>query len=116
MSRMYPLLSCPSRACRVPRFRYAWLRTIAPKVSHDLEMTLIPVSSTKEGRGMTTVPGSPTVRRRRLAAEMREIREITGKSGYAVAAALKWSPGNMSIDESAKTGLPPREVERLLDY
>ena len=61
-------------------------------------------------------PGSPTVRRRRLAAELREIRESTGKSGEAVAAALKWSPSKISRYERAKTGLRPQEVERLLDY
>src|SRR5947208_14398732 len=69
----------------------------------------------KEGRRMT-VPGSPTVRRRRLAAELREIRESKGKSGDAVAAALKWSPSKISRYERARTGLHPREVERLLDY
>jgi transcriptional regulator with XRE-family HTH domain len=63
-----------------------------------------------------TLPGSPTVRRRRLAAELREIRESKGKSGDAVAAALKWSPSKISRYERAKTGLQPREVERLLDY
>jgi transcriptional regulator with XRE-family HTH domain len=63
-----------------------------------------------------TMPGSPTVRRRRLAAELREIRESKGKSGDAVAAALKWSPSKISRYERAKTGLQPREVERLLDY
>ena len=63
-----------------------------------------------------TVPGSPTVRRRRLAAELREIRESKGKSGDAVAAALKWSPSKISRYERARTGLQPREVERLLDY
>src|SRR6266851_7128207 len=72
--------------------------------------------STKEGRGMTTVPGSPTVRRRRLAAELRGIRESKGKSGDAVAAALRWSPSKISRYERARTGLRPREVERLLDY
>jgi transcriptional regulator with XRE-family HTH domain len=60
--------------------------------------------------------GSPTVRRRRLAAELREIRESTGKSGEAVATALKWSPSKISRYERAKTGLRPQEVERLLDY
>src|ERR1700744_4013398 len=60
--------------------------------------------------------GSPTVRRRRLAAELREIRESKGKSGDAVAAALKWSPSKISRYERARTGLQPREVERLLDY
>ena len=62
------------------------------------------------------MPGSPTVRRRRLAAELREIRESKGKSGDAVAAALRWSPSKISRYERAKTGLQPREVERLLDY
>jgi transcriptional regulator with XRE-family HTH domain len=61
-------------------------------------------------------PASPTVRRRRLAAELRGIRESKGKSGDAVAAALKWSPSKISRYERARTGLRPREVERLLDY
>jgi transcriptional regulator with XRE-family HTH domain len=61
-------------------------------------------------------PASPTVRRRRLAAELREIRESKGKSGEAVAAALKWSPSKISRYERARTGLRPRDVERLLDY
>jgi len=63
-----------------------------------------------------TVPASPTVRRRRLAAELRSIRESKGKSGDAVAAALRWSPSKISRYERARTGLQPREVERLLDY
>ncbi len=63
-----------------------------------------------------TGPGSPAVRRRRLAAELRRIRESTGKSGDTVAAALNWSPSKISRYERARTGLPPREVERLLDY
>jgi transcriptional regulator with XRE-family HTH domain len=63
-----------------------------------------------------TLPGSPTVRRRRLAAELRQIRESKGKSGDAVAAALRWSPSKISRYERARTGLKPREVERLLDY
>src|ERR1700719_4893340 len=63
-----------------------------------------------------TVPGSPTVRRRRLAAELREIRESRGKSGDTVAAALKWSPSKISRYERARTSLQPREVQRLLDY
>jgi transcriptional regulator with XRE-family HTH domain len=63
-----------------------------------------------------TAPASPTVRRRRLAAELREIREHKGKSGDSVAAALRWSPSKISRYERARTGLRPREVERLLDY
>ena len=61
-------------------------------------------------------PASPTVRRRRLAAELRGIRESKGKSGDAVATALKWSPSKISRYERARTGLRPRDVERLLDY
>jgi transcriptional regulator with XRE-family HTH domain len=61
-------------------------------------------------------PASPTVRRRRLAAELRGIRESMGMSGDSVAAALKWSPSKISRYERARTGLQPREVERLLDY
>ena len=61
--------------------------------------------------------GSPTVRRRRLAAELRGIREGKGKSGDAVAPALRWSPSKISRYERARTGLRPlQEVERLLDY
>jgi transcriptional regulator with XRE-family HTH domain len=61
-------------------------------------------------------PASPMVRRRRLAAELRGIREGKGKSGDAVAAALRWSPSKVSRYERARTGLRPQEVERLLDY
>jgi transcriptional regulator with XRE-family HTH domain len=61
-------------------------------------------------------PGSPTVRRRRLAAELRAIRESKGKSGDAVAAALRWSASKISRYERARTSLRPKEVERLLDY
>jgi transcriptional regulator with XRE-family HTH domain len=63
-----------------------------------------------------SMPGSPTVRRRRLAAELRGIRESQGKSGDAVAAALRWSPSKVSRYELARTSLKPQEVERLLDY
>src|SRR6201992_3229475 len=70
---------------------------------------------TEEGRPLIA-PGSPTVRRRRLAAELRAIGESRGKSGDAVAAALKWSASKISRYERARTSLRPKEVERLLDY
>jgi len=59
---------------------------------------------------------SPTVRRRRLASELRSLREALNRSGDTVAAQLSWSPSKISRYERAKTGLKPREVERLLDY
>jgi transcriptional regulator with XRE-family HTH domain len=74
------------------------------------------VSVKNAEEGPMVAPASPTVRRRRLAAELREIREDKGKSGDSVAAALKWSASKISRYERARTGLPPREVERLLDY
>jgi transcriptional regulator with XRE-family HTH domain len=63
-----------------------------------------------------TTSGSPAVRRRRLAAELRTIREDTGKSGDSVAAALNWSPSKISRYELAMTGLKIAEVEKLLNY
>jgi transcriptional regulator with XRE-family HTH domain len=63
-----------------------------------------------------STPGSPTVRRRRLAAELRAIRESSGRSADRVAAALKWSPSKISRYELAGTGLKPHEVEKLVDY
>jgi transcriptional regulator with XRE-family HTH domain len=80
-----------------------------------LRGTRPPVRHREEDRLMSA-PASPTVRRRRLAAELREIREDKGKSGDTVAAALRWSPSKVSRYERARTGLRPREVERLLDY
>lgn len=65
--------------------------------------------------GPMIAPSSPTVRRRRLAAEL-DGWECKGKSGDAVAATLKWLPSKVSRYERAWTGLHPREVERLLDY
>ncbi len=56
------------------------------------------------------------MRRRRLAAELRAIRESTGKSGDVVANALKWSPSKISRYELARTGLKLQEVEKLLNY
>lgn len=59
--------------------------------------------------------GSPTVRRRRLAAELRRLREQDGRTGDEVAAAIDWSPSKISRYELARSGLKPAEVEKLLD-
>jgi transcriptional regulator with XRE-family HTH domain len=62
-----------------------------------------------------TVPASPTVGRRRLAAELRAIRERRGETLKAVAASLSWSTSKLSRYELG-TGLIPGEVASLLDH
>lgn len=59
--------------------------------------------------------GSPTVRRRRLAAELRRLRG-THRTGGEVARALGWSPAKISRYELGQGGFPPHEVEKLLDF
>jgi transcriptional regulator with XRE-family HTH domain len=59
--------------------------------------------------------GSPTVRRRRLAAELRRLRDLSGKTGDQVAEELGWSPSKVSRYELARTGLKPPDVRKLLD-
>ena len=58
--------------------------------------------------------GSPTVRRRRLAAELRRLR---GKrTGGQVSRGIGWSPTKISRAESGHESIPPPEVEKLLDF
>lgn len=63
------------------------------------------------------MPGnaSPTVRRRRLAAELRRLRERAGLTGDEVAGRLAWSPSKVSRYELARTGLKLDDVGKLLD-
>lgn len=65
-----------------------------------------------------TTPGSPNVRRKRLAAELRAIREGRGENLQTVVSALGlgWSTSKLSRYELGTGGLNPREVERLLDH
>lgn len=59
--------------------------------------------------------GSPTVRRRRLAAELRRLRGQSGKTANEVAGVLGWSKAKVSRYELAQSGLKPRDVQSLLD-
>jgi hypothetical protein len=65
-----------------------------------------------------TTPGSPNVRRKRLAAELRAIRDARGENLQTVVSALGhgWSTSKLSRYELGDGGLNPREVERLLDH
>lgn len=58
--------------------------------------------------------GSPMVRRRRLAAELRRLRG--NRTGSEISRAVGWSPTKVSRAESGRESIPPTEVERLLDY
>ena len=61
-----------------------------------------------------TSSASPTVRRRRLAAELRSLRG--GRTGTVVAKALGWSPAKVSRYELGQGTFPVEEIEKLLDY
>ena len=58
--------------------------------------------------------GSPTVRRRRLAAELRRLRG--NRKGGEVARAIGWSATKISRAESGRESLPPPEIEKLIDH
>lgn len=59
--------------------------------------------------------GSPTVRRRRLGAELRTLREQAGMSADDAARHLECSPSKISRVETGRTCAHPRDVRDLLD-
>jgi transcriptional regulator with XRE-family HTH domain len=58
---------------------------------------------------------SPTVRRRRLAAELRRLRLASKLTIEQVADALEWSSGKVSKIENARVSVLPRDARKLLD-
>jgi len=59
--------------------------------------------------------GSPTVRRRRLAAELHRLRDRVGLTGDQVAERLGWSPSKVSRIENTRSGIKVSDAQRLLD-
>ena len=59
--------------------------------------------------------GSPSVRRRRLAAELRRLREYAGLNAGTVADRLSWSGSKLSRIETSKSGVKEEDVRLLLD-
>lgn len=57
---------------------------------------------------------SPTVKRRRLAAELRKAREASGLTIEEVADKLEWSSAKISRIENARVSVLPRDVKFLL--
>src|SRR5260370_1594098 len=58
---------------------------------------------------------SRTVRRRRVAAELRRLRQASRLTIEQVAETLEWSPGKVSKIENARVSVLPRDARRLLD-
>ena len=59
--------------------------------------------------------GGPSVRRRRLAAELRRLREEQGLTADEVAETLQWSGSKISRIELCRTGVKVADLGRLLD-
>jgi transcriptional regulator with XRE-family HTH domain len=59
--------------------------------------------------------GSPNVRRRRLAAELRRLRERAGFIGEEVARRLEWSTSKISRLERGQSGVKRTDLRRLLE-
>ena len=57
---------------------------------------------------------SPTVKRRRLAAELRAYRDRAGLTIEEVAQRLEWSTAKISRIENARVSVLPRDVKFLL--
>jgi transcriptional regulator with XRE-family HTH domain len=66
--------------------------------------------------GQVTAPASPTVRRRRLAAELRRLREHANLTGDQVAEHMGWSASKVSRLENAHTPPRPPEIKKLLAF
>jgi transcriptional regulator with XRE-family HTH domain len=59
-------------------------------------------------------PASPTVRRRRLAAELRRLRERAGLTGDQVAARVGWSASKLSRFENGHAAPRAAEIRKLM--
>jgi transcriptional regulator with XRE-family HTH domain len=77
-------------------------------------VTLLPWFALATWEVHVAASGSPTVRRRRLAAELRRLRGA--RKGSAVAEALGWSPAKISRYELGRTNFPLDELGKLLDF
>lgn len=75
------------------------------------------VSAARRPGGCKTSPVAyvPTIKRRRLGAALRRLREETGHSTDSAASALKWSQSKVSRIETAATSVTPDDVRTLLE-
>ncbi|MEV6987237.1 helix-turn-helix transcriptional regulator [Sphaerisporangium sp. NPDC051017] len=68
-----------------------------------------------KGRWVMRRAGSPTVRRRRLASELRRLRERAQLTLEEVGERLGWSATKLSRIETSRVGVTPKDVGLLLD-
>jgi transcriptional regulator with XRE-family HTH domain len=61
------------------------------------------------------MPASPSLRRRRLAAELRRLRDQSGLSISDVAEKLDWQGSRISRIETRQLGITPPDLRKLLD-
>lgn len=61
------------------------------------------------------MPTSPSLRRRRLAAELRRLREQSGFSATEVAKTLDWQASRISRIENRQSGITAPDLRKLLD-
>lgn len=61
------------------------------------------------------MPASPSLRRRRLAAELRKLRDRSGLTAAEVAKELRWQESKISRVERRQSGITAAELRRLLD-
>lgn len=67
------------------------------------------------GPKVTVVVSSPSVRERRLARELRDLRTTGGLHGKDVAARLGWSASKISRIETGRIGIGADDLDRLLE-
>jgi transcriptional regulator with XRE-family HTH domain len=61
------------------------------------------------------MPASPSLRRRRLAAELRNLREQSGQSATDAAKKLGWQASRISRIETRQSGITAPDLRKLLD-
>jgi transcriptional regulator with XRE-family HTH domain len=61
------------------------------------------------------MPASPSLRRRRLAAELRKLREQSGQSATDTARRLGWQASRVSRIETRQSGITAPDLRKLLD-
>lgn len=61
------------------------------------------------------MPASPSMRRRRLAADLRKLREQSGLSLTEAAKRLGWQVSRLSRIETRQSGIPTPDLRKLLD-